>query len=98
MFFGLYCFIYMEEIMEASPMTLLECWLDIIRPWQAVFAQNRTWVLAARRALGALLVAAPATVSRIVWNTGREQTSWSGHYSLHSRTVWEPHATVPPLL
>src|SRR5712691_2287734 len=35
-------FIHMEEIMkEPTPGTLLECWLETIRPWQAVFAQNR---------------------------------------------------------
>src|SRR5947207_9207495 len=88
----------MEEIMEASPMTLLECWLDIIRPWQAVFAQNRTWVRAARQALGALLVLGRATVSRILWTSGREQKSWSGEYFLHSRSVWDPHALFMPLL
>ncbi len=81
-----------------APLTLLECWLDIIRPWQAVFAQNRTWVRAARQALGSLLVLGRATVSRILWTSGREQKSWSGEYFLHSRAVWDPHAVFTPLL
>ena len=63
---------------ETVPLTLLECWLDTIRPWQSVFAQNRTWVRAARQALGSLLVLGRATVSRILWTSGREQKSWSG--------------------
>jgi len=89
----------MEEIMkEPTPVTLLGCWLETIRPWQAVFAQNRTWVRAARQALGSLLVLGRATVSRILWTTGREQKSWSGEYFLHSRAAWDPHALFAPLL
>src|ERR1700686_4491643 len=99
LFLAVVCFIYMEEIMEeTAPRTLLECWLDTIRPWQSVFAQNRTWVRAARQALGSLLVLGRATVSRILWTTGREQKSWSGEYFLHSRAAWEPHALFTPLL
>jgi len=83
---------------ESVPRTLLECWLEIIRPWQAVFRQKRTWVRAARQALGSLLVLGRATVSRILWTSGREQKSWSGEYFLHARAVWEPQALFPPLL
>src|SRR6266436_2002977 len=49
-----------------------------IRPWPAVFAPRRTFVRAARQALGSLLVLGRATLSRIVWTSGREQQSWSG--------------------
>jgi hypothetical protein len=83
---------------EAAPPTLLECWLETIRPWQAVFAQKRTWVRAARQALGSLLVLGRATVSRILWTSGREQKSWSGEYFLHSRAAWNPQALFTPLL
>jgi hypothetical protein len=83
---------------EAAPPTLLECWLETIRPWQAVFAQKRTWVRAARQALGSLLVLGRATVSRIFWTSGREQKSWSGEYFLHSRAAWNPQALFTPLL
>ena len=79
-------------------MTLLPCWLEIVRPWQAVFAQERTWVRAVRQALGSLLVLGRATVSRILWTNGREQKSWSGEYFLHSRARWNPHALFAPLL
>ncbi len=83
---------------EAAPLTLLKCWLETIRPWQAVFVQNRTWVRAARQALGSLLVLGRATVSRILWTSGRQQKSWSGEYFLHSRAVWDPQALFTPLL
>jgi hypothetical protein len=79
-------------------MTLLPCWLETVRPWQAVFAQERTWVRAVRQALGSLLVLGRATVSRILWTNGREQKSWSGEYFLHSRAPWNPHALFAPLL
>jgi hypothetical protein len=89
----------MEEIMkESAPPTLLECWLETVRPWHSVFAQRRTWVRAARQALGSLLVLGRATVSRILWTSGREQKSWSGEYFLHSRAAWDPHALFTPLL
>jgi len=79
-------------------MTLLPCWLEIVRPWQAVFAQDRTRVRAVRQALGSLLVLGRATVSRILWTNGREQKAWSGEYFLHSRASWDPHALFAPLL
>ena len=79
-------------------MTLLQCWLELVQPWQAVFAQNRSWVRAVRQALGSLLVLGRATVSRILWTSGREQQSWSGEYFLHSRAPWEPQALFAPLL
>ena len=70
---------------QSAPRTLLQCWLEIVGPWRAVFRQKRTWVRAARQALGSLLVLGRATVSRILWASGREQTSWSGedHRSSH---------------
>lgn len=79
-------------------MLLLQSWLEIVQPWQAVFAQNRTWVRAVRQALGSLVVLGRATVSRILWTSGREQKAWSGEYFLHSRAPWEPQALFAPLL
>jgi hypothetical protein len=79
-------------------MTLLQRWLEIVQPWQAVFAQDRSWVRAVRQALGSLLVLGRATVSRILWTNGREQKPWSGEYFLHSRSPWEPPALFAPLL
>ncbi len=58
--------------MTESSRTLLPCWLEIVQPWQDVFAQNRTWVRAVRQALGSLLVLGRATVSRILWIRGRQ--------------------------
>lgn len=77
--------------------TLLACWLEMVRPWRAVFAQQRTWVRATRQALGGLLVLGRATLSRILWSNGREQKAWSGEYFLHSRAAWDPQALFDPL-
>jgi hypothetical protein len=90
-------FILIDEI-ERETMTLLQAWLEIVQPWQSVFAQRRTFVRAARQALGSVLCLGRSTLSRIIWTTGREQKSWSGEYFLHSRAAWSPHALFDPLL
>ncbi len=88
-----------EMSQESSPSrTLLRCWIEIIQPWRTVFVQQRTWVRAARQALGGLLVLGRATVSRILWTNGCEQKAWSGEYFLHSRAAWEPQELFAPLL
>lgn len=79
-------------------MTLLQAWLDIVQPWQSVFAQHRTFVRAVRQSLGSVLCLGRSTLSRIIWTTGREQNSWSGEYFLHSRATWNPHALFEPML
>ena len=78
--------------------TLRECWLEIVRPWRAVFAQQRTFLRAARQGLGSLLCLGRSTLSRIIWTTGREQISWSAEYFLHSRAPWDPHALFEPMV
>jgi len=78
--------------------TLLECWLEIVSPWRVVFAQQRTFLRAVRQGLGSLLCLGRATLSRIIWTTGREQKSWSGEYFLHSRAEWDPHALFSPMV
>ncbi len=77
--------------------TLLQSWLDMVRPWRAVFAQQRTCLRATRQALGGLLVLGRATLSRILWTNGRQQKAWSGEYFLHSRAPWDPLALFAPL-
>jgi hypothetical protein len=78
--------------------TLLECWLEIVRPWRVVFAQQRTFLRAVRQGLGSLLCLGRSTLSRIIWTTGRQQNSWSGEYFLHSRAPWDPHALFEPMV
>jgi hypothetical protein len=78
--------------------TLLECWLDIVRPWRAAFTQQRTCLRAVRQGLGSLLCLGRSTLSRIIWTTGREQNSWSGEYFLHSRAHWNPQALFDPMV
>jgi hypothetical protein len=96
-------FIYTEEntmpLQSPSPSPiLLECWLEIVRPWRFVFAQQRTFLRAVRQGLGSLLCLGRSTLSRIIWATGREQKSWSGEYFLHSRAEWSPHALFEPMV
>jgi hypothetical protein len=79
-------------------MTLLQSWIDITLSWRPIFAQRRTWLRATRQALGSLLVLGRATVSRILWTSGREQKAWSGEYFLHARAHWDPQALFLPLL
>jgi hypothetical protein len=85
------------QLPSAAP-TLLECWLQIVRPWTVVFMQQRTFLRAVRQGLGSLLCLGRSTLSRIIWTTGREQNSWSGEYFLHSRAQWDPHALFAPML
>jgi hypothetical protein len=77
--------------------TLLAAFLALTAQWRGVFAQERTWRRAQRQALGAMLVLGRATLSRILWTSGREQKAWSGEYFLHSRAVWEPQTLFAPL-
>jgi hypothetical protein len=84
--------------MQSPSPTLLEGWLEIVRPWRAVFAQQRTLLRAVRQGLGSLLCLGRSTLSRIIWITGREQKSWSGEYFLHSRAPWDPQALFAPVV
>lgn len=79
-------------------MTLLAAFLQLTDLWQIVFLQKRTWRRAQRHALGALLVLGRATVSRILWTNGREQSAWSAEYFLFSRARWDPQELFVPLL
>ena len=79
-------------------MSLLETFLELTEAWRAVFVQARLFRRAQRQALGALLVLGRATLSRILWTTGREQCSWAADYFLHSRAQWDPQALFAPLL
>jgi hypothetical protein len=79
-------------------MTLLETWLGLVRPWRAVFPQERTTRRAVRQALGSLLCVGRRTLTRILWASGREQAPWAAEYFLHSRTPWEPQRLFDPIL
>jgi hypothetical protein len=79
-------------------MTLLTAWLAITSQWSGVFRRQRTLLRAQRQALGSVLCLGRSTLSRIIWTTGREQSSWSGEYFLHSRAQWDPHALFDPIL
>ena len=79
-------------------MTLLQTWLDIVEPWEAVFPQRRTTVRATRQGLGALVCVGRRTLTRIIWTNGGEQRAWTSEYFLHSRVQWEPQGLFCPIL
>ena len=76
---------------------LLQTLLDLMRLWEPVFRQHRTWLRAARQSVGSLLVLGRATVSRILWTVGRQQSPWAGEYFLFARAAWDPQALFAPL-
>jgi hypothetical protein len=89
----------MEEIMKESvPVTLLECWLEIVRPWRSVFPQERTFQRAVRQALGSLVCLGRRCLTRIIWTNGGQEHSWSAEYFLHSRCQWDPQQLFQPIL
>jgi hypothetical protein len=89
----------MEEIMNKSvPSTLLECWLEIVRPWRTVFPQARTFQRAVRQALGSLVCLGRRCLTRIIWTNGGQDRSWSAEYFLHSRCHWDPQQLFRPIL
>src|SRR5580658_3880152 len=89
----------MEEIMKKSvPLTLLECWLEIVGPWRSVFPQEETFQRAVRQALGPLVCLGRRCLTRIIWTSGGQNRSWSAEYFLHSRCQWEPQQLFQPIL
>lgn len=78
--------------------SLLGCFLGIIADWETVFPQTRTYLRAARQALGALVCLGRRTLSRILWTNGGQQKAWRADYFLFSRSPWDPAALFTPIL
>ena len=83
---------------KSVPLTLLECWLEIVGPWRSVFPQERTFQRAVRQALGSLVCLGRRCLTRIMWTNGGQQRSWCAEYFLHSRCQWEPQQLFQPIL
>jgi hypothetical protein len=81
-----------------NPRTLLDCFLDILAPWQTVFPQTRTFLRAVRQAVGGLVCLGRHTLSRIIWTNGGQFKDWRAEYFLFSRCQWEPSALFAPIL
>lgn len=79
-------------------MTLLEAWLDITSPWRKVFAHKRTATRAIRHGLFSLVCIGTATVSRILWASGRQNMPWQTEYHLFSRADWNAQELFEPVL
>jgi hypothetical protein len=76
---------------------LLAAFLEIVRPWQAVVPQQRTWRRGVRQALGSLVCLGRRCLSRIIWTNGGQHRSWSAEYFLHSRSSWDAQALFQPM-
>jgi hypothetical protein len=78
-------------------MMLLTAFLEIVRDWNCVFPQERTFVRAIRQALGSLVCLGRRTLSRIIWTNGDQNRSWGAEYFLHSRCRWNPQQLFAPI-
>jgi len=78
-------------------MLLLEKFHELLRPWNSVFAQQRTWQRAQRLAYGLLLCLRTHLTSNAICATGRQFLDWSADYRLFSRSPWDPHALFNPI-
>ena len=78
-------------------MLLLEKFHELLRPWNSVFAQQRTWQRAQRLAYGLLLCLRTHLTSSAICATGRQFLDWSADYRLFSRSPWDPHALFDPI-
>jgi hypothetical protein len=78
--------------------TLLSAFLEIVRDWNCVFPQQRSFVRAVRQGLGVLVCLGRRTLSRVIWTNGGQYRSWQAEYFLHSRCQWDPQALFTPIL
>jgi DDE superfamily endonuclease len=78
-------------------MLLLVKFHELLRPWNSVFAQQRTWQRAQRLAYGLLLCLRTHLTSNAICATGRQFLDWSADYRLFSRNPWDPHALFDPI-
>ncbi len=76
---------------------LLTAWLEIVREWNCVFHQHRTFVRALRQALGSLICLGRRTISRIIWSNGEQHQSWGAEYFLHLRCRWDAQQLFAPI-
>ncbi len=79
-------------------MTLLAAWLQIVRDWNTVFPQQRSFRRALRQALGGLVCLGRRTITRIIWTNGDQNGKWAPEYLLHSRCPWDPQELFEPVL
>jgi DDE superfamily endonuclease len=77
---------------------LLTRFLALLSLWRPVFRQERSFQRALRQAVGALLVAGSATLTRILAGLGWDQQDWSADYKLYARADWNEQALLDALL
>ena len=77
---------------------LLANLLEILRDWQAAFAQQRSFRRAVAQALGTLTAFGRRTLSRAIWAQGHQHADWSAEYKLHARSQWRTADLFQPVL
>jgi hypothetical protein len=77
---------------------LLSRLLTLLTLWRPVFLQERSFQRALRQAVGALVVAGSATLTRILASLGRDQQDGSADYKLHARAEWSEQGLFDALL
>jgi hypothetical protein len=79
-------------------MSLLDCFLDIIKEWKTVFPKFPSHKRASYLALASLCTFGRACISRFICFLGFEQQDWSAYYKLFSRSHWNTRNLFIPIL
>ena len=79
-------------------MSLLITFLDFLGDLESAFPQHRTFMIAARQAIGNLAILGRHAISRVLAGIGRDQESWSSDYRLFSRSPWNQQDLFQPIL
>jgi hypothetical protein len=87
-----------EGLSPEGARSLLGCFLEIVVDWKPLFAQHRSYLRAARQALGTLVCLGRRTLSRIVWANGGQHRPFRAEYFLFSRCQWDPSALFTGLV
>jgi hypothetical protein len=76
---------------------LLEKFVALLKDWQGVFPQQRTWTRAVHLGIGLFCGLGRRTLTRSIFFRGREQQDWSADYKVFSRSPWEAQRLFDPV-
>src|SRR5512137_1961233 len=77
---------------------LLEQLSDVVRAWESVFPQRRTFERAVVQGVADLCGAGRHTLSQCLCFLGRQDTDWSAAYRLLSRCRWQAQSLFEPVV
>lgn len=78
-------------------MPLLDCFINIVKEWKAVFPKSPSHKRATSLALASLCSFGRACISRFICFLGLDQQDWSAHYKLFSRSTWNARNLFRPI-